>query len=484
MHGTAQQKKVWSSEDAEAIAKAQGALARNDFLVFRKLMHPRLLDAWWQADVAKHLMKFWQDLIYNRKPALILQAPPQHGKTDQVTDFIAWCSGQNPNVKTIFASYSNILGDNVNTALQRLFENPRYKSIFGNTRISDGKSGLWSRNSSLIEFVNYDGSFRNTTVMGQINGQGLDLGVIDDPIKGRAEASSKAVREKTWSWLTDDYFGRFSERAGLIMIMTRWHIDDPAGRWIEHFPNTKVLRYPALAEHDEEFRKKGEPLFPELKSLAFLEQRKRALTEASWESIYQQQPIVTGGELFPVERFNIVSSIDRSKIKRSVRYVDKAATVDAGAYTAASLVHDMVDGTTFVEDMLRGQWSANERDRRLMQTATTDKAVCKRYQLWIEQEPGSGGKESVESSIRMFKGFDVHADRVTGKKEDRAEPYAAQVQGGQVFLLAADWNREFLEEHEHFPFGKYKDQVDATAGAFNKLAGTKGSYDRTLSWVG
>ena len=78
----------------------------------------------------------------------------------------------------------------------------------------------------------------------------------------------------------------------------------------------------------------------------------------------------------------------------------------------------------------------------------------------------------------------MQLDRVTGSKEARAEPYAAQVQGGQVSLVAGAWNRAFLEEHEQFPFGKYKDQVDATAGAFNKLAEALGSYDSTLSWVG
>ena len=133
------------------------------------------------------------------------------------------------------------------------------------------QTGRWLRNSSILEYVGNDGSFRNTTVMGQINGQGLDLGVVDDPIKGRAEAQIEATRDKTWTWFTDDFFGRFSDHAGFVMIMTRWHLDDPVGRWLEHFPDTKVLRYPAIAEQDEKYRKKGEPLFPELKPPSFLE---------------------------------------------------------------------------------------------------------------------------------------------------------------------------------------------------------------------
>jgi predicted phage terminase large subunit-like protein len=485
---TAPLKKEYTGQDIGLCSEFQASHARDDFHLFRHLIRPNHVKAWWQTDVAEHLMQFWRDLRNGNRPALVLQAPPQHGKTETMIDFIAWAAGQDPNLKTIFGSYSDDLGIRVNMALQRLYEAPRYRQIFGRTRINESNvssdSGRWLRNTSILEYVKREGSFRNTTVLGQINGQGLDLGVIDDPIKGRAEAQSKAMRDKTWSWFTDDFFGRFSDHAGFVMIMTRWHLDDPVGRWLEHFPHTRVLRYPAIAEEDEEHRKKGEPLFPEMKPLEFLRQRQKVLTNASWESIYQQRPIAAGGDMFPIDRFKVIHSIDKTNIKRSVRYVDKAGTEGGGAYTAAVLVHDMKDGTTVVEDVLRGQWSALERERRLYQAAQADTAEYMRYQVWVEQEPGSGGKESAESSIRMLKGMDVHADKVTGAKEIRAEPYAAQVQAGQVFIKAAEWNREFLEEHEVYPMGKYKDQVDATAGAFNKLAAQIGSYRRDLDWVG
>jgi predicted phage terminase large subunit-like protein len=484
-------KTVWKTLDLGLLEEYNAACARADFLTYRKLIRPKQIKAWWQEDVAKHLMIFWRDLCAGRRPALVLQAPPQHGKTEQVMDFISWVAGKNPDLKTIFGSYSEELGIRVNLSLQRMFDSKCYRTVFGKTRINDsntaretGENARWLRNNSIIEYVGQNGSFRNTTVMGQINGMGLDLGVIDDPIKGRAEASSKAIRDKTWNWFTDDFFGRFSNNAGFLMIMTRWHLDDPCGRWLEHFPQTKVLRYSAIAEQDEPHRKAGIPLFPEFKSLEFLEARRRVLTTAGWESIYQQKPIASGGDMFPVERFNIIGSINRSQVKRSIRYVDKAGTVDGGSYTAAALVHEMKDGTTVVEDMIRGQWSALVRDQRIMQAAIADDAVCQRYQIWFEQEPGSGGKESAEDSARKFKEFSVHLDKVTGSKEIRAEPYAAQVQAGQVSLVGGEWNRAFLEEHEQFPVGKFKDQVDATAGAYNKLLATHGSFDRSLDWVG
>ncbi|MFX4253371.1 heat-shock protein Hsp70, partial [Aliarcobacter butzleri] len=80
----------------------------------------------------------------------------------------------------------------------------------------------------------------------------------------------ETVRNKTWEWFTDDFFTRFSEQAGFLMILTRWHIDDPAGRLQDKYPKIKVITYKAIAEDDEEHRKKGEALFPEHKSLEFL----------------------------------------------------------------------------------------------------------------------------------------------------------------------------------------------------------------------
>lgn len=368
----------------------------------------------------------------------------------------------------------------MNRDLQRIISSERYGAIFGH-RLGESGSG-WHRNSNLLEYVGHRGSFRNTTVEGQITGQGLDIGIVDDPIKGRAEANNKAVRDKTWGWFTDDFFTRFSDSAGLLMIMTRWHLDDPVGRFSERFPEAKVLRYPAIAEKDETHRRKGEALFPQHKSLPFLIERRAAMTQASWESVYQQNPIPVGGGLFPIEQMKIVPAINRDEIKRSVRYWDKAGTADGGAFTVGALMHWLHDGRFVIADVRRGQWAALDREKVIKSTAEIDSQTFPSHFIWVEQEPGSSGRESAEATIRMLAGFKVKADRVTGNKEDRAQPYAAQVQAGNVLLLSGEWNRAFLDEHETFPAGKFKDQVDAAAGAFNKV--TSGStYDTSLAWV-
>ena len=284
------------------------------FWAFRRYTRPGMKVGWWQYEIANELQRFYHRLKKGERPKLALMAPPQHGKTEQVTDFIAWVAGKEPDLKTIFASYSDELGADVNKALQRIMTSERYVSIFG---VRLGESGSrWVRNSNTLEYPYHGGSFYNTTVGGQITGKGLDLGLVDDPVKGRAEATSKTVRDKVWGWFTDDFFTRFSDSAGLLIIMTRWHVDDLLGRFMERFPEAKILRYPAIAEEDEKHRSKGEALFPEHKSLSFLLERKKAMTQASWESEYQQNPIVVGGGIFPIEKLTTLLVLDRRAFSR------------------------------------------------------------------------------------------------------------------------------------------------------------------------
>jgi predicted phage terminase large subunit-like protein len=459
-------------EVARALKEKADAEARDWFFAFRRRMRPTMLWGWWCEEVALELQEFYADFVAGKRPKLALMTPPQHGKSWTALDFIAWVAGKNPDWKTIFASYSDELGTRTNLELQRMLGSPAYRAVFPGTRI--GEPG-WQCNTSLVEYVNHAGSFRNTTVLGAINGFELHLGVIDDPIKGRREANSPATREMTWSWFVDDFQSRFAGNSALLILMTRWHVDDLLGRYLERSPGeVRILKYPAIATEDERFRKKGEPLFPELKPMSFLEERRRVLSDPSWESLYQQSPYVTGGGLLPVDKLRIVPFFDRKQIKASVRYVDKAATSGgSGAYTAMVLIHAMKDGSFVISDVQRGHWSALEREQCIKRCANQDRSMLggpfAAYEVGVEQEPGSGGKESAEATIRNLAGFRVYADRVTGSKETRAEPFAAQVQGGNVSLIAGNWVAGFLSEAEAFPLGRYRDQIDAAVGAFTRL---------------
>jgi hypothetical protein len=195
---------------------ALSASARMSFAMFRSVIRPEMLWGWWIDDVARQLQQFYEDFAAGKRPKLALMAPPQHGKSWAVTDFIAWCAGKNPDKKTIFGSYSDDLGTRTNKDIQRIMSMESYADIFPD--LSIGNIG-WQQNTRLIEYPGHAGSFRNTTISGPINGMELHLGVIDDPLKGRAEAYSKLIRDKTWDWFVDDFLSRFAKDGALLIAL-------------------------------------------------------------------------------------------------------------------------------------------------------------------------------------------------------------------------------------------------------------------------
>jgi predicted phage terminase large subunit-like protein len=454
------------------------------FWAYRRYMRPTMKVGWWQHEVANELHRFYRRVVNGERPKLVLQAPPQHGKSEEVRDFVSWVAGKNPNLNVIFTSYSDELCSTANVELQRMFLSPRYRKVFNLTRVRQaGERNIEGarRNTGLIEYIGHKGSFRNTTVEGQITGFGLDIGVIDDPIKGWAEAQSKAVRDRTWNWVINDFYSRFADLAGVIIIATRWHVDDPIGRWLEKFPDTKVLSFAAIAENADDwtvragFRRVGEALFPEHKTLEFLRLRQKVMTEGSWQALYQQMPIISGGGVIPIEKLRVLPYFDRKQVQRSVRYFDKAGTEGGqGAYTAGVLMHKMFDGSFVISHVARGHWGALEREKKIKALGDADGRLFGNLEIGLEQEPGSGGKESAEATVRNLAGKRVFVDRVTGSKEVRAEPFVAQCQNDNVRLVAGEWIHEFRDECEAWPAGARKDQVDAAAGAFNRLASSSG----------
>jgi predicted phage terminase large subunit-like protein len=129
-----------------------------------------------------------------------------------------------------------------------------------------------------------------------------------------------------------------------------------------------------------------------------------------------------------------------------------------------------------VADVINVREEAAEREAIIKQTAATDKVRFGYVETWVEQEPGSGGKESAQATVGNLAGFTCNFERVTGSKEVRADPFASQASVGKVKLLAAKWNSEYLEELEQFPLGRLKDEVDASSGAFNKLCAATGAF--------
>lgn len=357
-----------TKDDLDLLERKFILLARRDFWAYRQYIHPSRMTGWFQHDVCMHLQQWYEDYQKGERPVLIINTPPQHGKSDMIIDFATWLIGQNPNNKLIFASFSERLSMRANLSVQRIMSLDKYKSVFPDVCLPSPGSKLFSRTRELLELMTPDGqplegSFRNTTVQGSITGESLDVGIIDDPIKGREQANSITTRESTWDWFTDDFFSRFSDTAGLISIATRWHLDDPIGRLIEKYPQAKIIKYAAIAEHDEPHRKEGEALFPEHKSLDFLLLRKSLLSPESWESLYQQNPIITGGNLIKTDNLKRYKVLPMLKYMRM--FVDTASkTKQRNDFTVFGLYGLGTDNHLYVIDILRGKWEFTPMKQR------------------------------------------------------------------------------------------------------------------------
>ncbi|MCA0340584.1 MAG: phage terminase large subunit [Proteobacteria bacterium] len=449
-----------------------------DFYSYRRYLDPSLIDGWWQRDIASNLQQFAEDLKDGKAPMLVIQAPPQHGKSVQIIDFISWLAGLDPSLRTIYASFSERLGVRANLKLQRIYDSAKYKTLFPTTTINSSNvvtiSGQYLRNREIIEYVGKGGYFRNTTVRGSITGESLDLGVIDDPIKGREEANSETIRDKTWDWFLDDFFTRFSERAGMLAILTRWHIDDPIGRLIANYPQIKVLSYPAIATKDEKFRKVGEPLFPEHKSLEFLERRRALMAPENWEALYQQNPIIAGGNLFKTDWLQEYGELP--KLKWRGIYVDTAQkTKERNDYSVFEHWGAGFDGKAYLIELVRGRFEAPELE-------STALAIWAKAKAFDPARYGHLRKMAVEDKVSgtgliqavRRKAIPVVAVQRDRDKYTRALDAVPSIAAGLVVIpRETDWKgrQAFISEYASFPDGTHDDQIDPFVDAVVDICG-------------
>jgi len=453
--------------------------ARESFFAYRKLINPKSKWGWWQEEIANELQLFFDDLIAGKRPKLVIQAPPQHGKSVQIIDFISWLAGKNPDCRTIYTSFSERLGVRANLRLQRLYDSEIYQELFPQTQINKSNSvtvsGQYLRNREILEYCNTTGYFRNTTVGGSITGESLDLGVIDDPIKGRKEANSLTVRDGVWDWFTDDFLTRFSEEAGLLCILTRWHIDDPIGRLIKNNPDVKVLSYPAIATQNEKHRKEGEALFPEHKSIDFLLERKITMDTTSWLSLYQQSPIVVGGELIKGEWFKRYTTLPKLEYKKI--FADTAQKKGKHNDYTVFECWGYADGNIYLIDLVRKKMEAPELRRTANdfwnKHAQSDNGRLR--EMCIEDKAsGTGLIQDIKAHDKIpIKAIQRNIDKLT-----RVQDVLTYIENGYVYIPEnASFVSDFIAECEAFTADDahdHDDQIDPLCDAIDNMIAKRG----------
>lgn len=386
----------------------------------------------------------------------MLFLPPRHGKSELATiRYPVYRLECDPALRVIIGAYNQTLANKFSRMARRIAA----------TRLA-----LGSDRAAVEEWETAQGGgLRAVGVGGGVTGQGGNLIVIDDPVKSREEAESENYRERVWDWYTNDLYTRLEPNAALVLIMTRWHKDDLAGRILasDDGPSWRVVNLPAEAEAGDALgRPEGAALNPDRYPLAELA-KIRTVLGRDYAALFQQRPQAREGGMFKEHWLLLVDAVPAQA--RRVRWWDKAATDGGGDYTAGVLVAEAA-GLYYVEDVVRGQWSSGERDKIIRAIAERDRERFGPVTYWSEQEPGSGGKDAAAAFIRLLAGFDVHTEPSTGSKEVRAQPLAAQAEAGNVKVKRGAWASAFTAEMCDFPSGAHDDQADAAAGAFNKLA--------------
>jgi predicted phage terminase large subunit-like protein len=454
---------------------ARRALAQQNLVDFTRWTYPQ-----YKADpahwlIARHLEK----VIRGEITRLMVFAPPQHGKSELVSvRFPAFWLGQRPDDPVILSSYGASLAERHSAEARSCVESDDYAELFPGVQTRQD-----SRSKQLWRIVGKRGGMLAVGVGGPVTGHGAYLGIIDDPFENWKQAQSLTVRNHVWDWWRGTFRTRIWENGAIILVMTRWHEDDLAGRLLsEQGERWTILRLPALAETQKERdeshdllglpqglpdplgREAGAALCPRRFSAAALVEIRRDVGGVVWSAEYQATPRQPEGNKFKREWFGIVDAVPKEA--RRVRYWDNGGSDGSGDYTTGVLMAES-QGQYFVEDVVRGQWSDLAREQVKRLTAEMDGPEV---EIWNEQEPGSGGKDSANVTKRNLAGFSVHTEIASGSKEVRAGPFAAQCEARNVFLKRAHWNAAYINELCAFPNGTNDDQVDGSSGGFGKLA--------------
>jgi len=381
--------------------------------------------------------------------------PPQHGKSALATiRYPVWRLQREPKLRVIVGAYNQYLAEKFSRQARRLASYCMQLSL-DRTAAYD-----WETRSG--------GGMRAAGVGSGVTGIGGDLIIIDDPVKSREEAESQAYRDRVWDWYSNDLYTRQGPDCAFILIMTRWHQDDLAGRIIDSDDgsNWTIISLPAEAEPGDPLgRTTGEPLCPARFDLTALADFRMTLGR-DYHALYQQQPSAREGGMFKEHWLPLVDAVPAQA--QRVRWWDQAATEAGGDFTAGVLVA-YANGIITIEDVLRGQWAAGERDAIIRHTAEKD-ALYGPIVYWGEQEPGASGKDAARAFIQLLAGYPVNTEPTTGSKEIACQPLASQAQAGNVRVKRAAWSSAFIAEACDFPSGKHDDQIEAAARAFNKLA--------------
>lgn len=452
-------------------------LARRKLLRFIVRMNPKYKAGWFHIDLCERLERFLEACARGESPRLMLFVPPRAGKSKIVSEeFPPWSFGKYPDFEFIATSYGAELARDFSYKVQERIRSPEYEQVFPDTRLRPGKESIdsWRLEKGA-------GMYIAAGVGGPLTGRGAHCLIIDDPFKNREDADSQLNRDGVYKWYTSTAYTRLMPGGGVLLIQTRWHDDDLAGRllnemavaekqfadtgvWPEDADRWEVVSYPAIAVEDEKHRKRGEALHPDRYPLSALLKIKRTLGPRDWSALYQQNPVPDEGGFFSKDHIRFYDTAPDTATLQIYATGDLAISKKEHADHTVFLVGGVdKHGDILVLDIVRGRFDSMEIIDNII-----DIQRRWRPKLWGMEEG------QITTAIGPFLEKRMQEERMSipiepmkirrQDKEARARPIQGRMRQGKVLLARnAPWTPHLLTELMKFPNSNVDDCVDALA---------------------
>lgn len=413
---------------------------------------------------------------------LIISMAPQEGKSVRgANDFPVWALTKNPDLRIVTASYAQALANRNGRAIRNRIQTQPELGL--KIAADNGSVSEWT-------LEGHEGGVLSVGIGAGVTGRAADMLIIDDPLKDRKEADSELIRDNVWDWWTDAASARLAPGAPVVVILTRWHEDDLAGRLIERDIDAgwEVINIPAQADHKPERgetdvlgREPGEFMVSARgRTLPQWIQRKKTAGARTWASLYQGHPSPQEGGVFPPEE-----KLARYDRPMWIVHPDGHRTVPGIGRDDHELVQswDLTFKDTKGSDFVVGQvwlrvgvqaFLLDQVRARLNFTATTEavKVLSAKWPQAIAKyvEDKANGPAVMNALQRTVVGLiPIEPD---GSKYARASAISPLVESHNVVFPTVELLpnvAELFEEMKNFPNSSHDDTVDTLSQAINKL---------------
>ena len=426
-------------------------MAEDDLYEFMRYTIPNFIEA-------EHLRKMCDKLmeVANGKcKRLMIVTPPRHGKSETTSiQFPAWYLGNNPQEQIIACSYSADLATTFSEATRRIVQSEKYQRLW-KYQLEKDTSRKWMISGK----ENNRPSYIAAGVGGPITGEGASCILIDDPLKNMEEANSQTMRDKIWDWYTSTAYTRLHPGGSVILIQTRWHHDDLAGRLLKQAElnpeadQWEVLHLPAIDSDDN-------ALWPERYPVELLQSIRETIGTRTFNALYQGNPSTDEGNIIKREWWQFHDTPSEGITIQSWDTAFKAG--QENDYSVCWTLRKTDTGIQAI-DMIRGKWEYPDMRRMAI-------SHYQQHQPDIVLIEDCASGQTLIQDLRHNTDIPIKAVRVDKDKVSRVNAIASIIEGGRLSLPSkAEWTPTAIEECASFPSGEHDDIVDALSQGLSHL---------------